>query len=119
MITGGAFAAKTRVAALLEQAANGEEVVITNHEKPIARLLSAAAMDRQRFDRLPITTDTGIAGRARQEILALAWGEKLTTRDAAYLELAIRRGAPLASKNVALTAAAARVGVPVIPGRGA
>jgi predicted nucleic acid-binding protein len=37
----------------------------------------------------------------------------LTTYDAAYLELAIRRGMPLVTKDEALIAAAERTGVPV------
>mgnify|MGYP002788252429 FL=1 len=42
MITVGAFEAKTRLSALLEKVASGEEVVITKHGKPVARLVKAA-----------------------------------------------------------------------------
>lgn len=38
MITVGAFEAKTQFSALLERVASGEEVLITRHGKPIARL---------------------------------------------------------------------------------
>ncbi len=48
MITIGAFEAKTHLSALLERVAAGEEVVITKHGKPIARLIGAEASDRQR-----------------------------------------------------------------------
>ena len=34
-----AFDAKTRFGALLEKVAQGEEIVITRHEKPVARLV--------------------------------------------------------------------------------
>ena len=34
-----AFEAKTRFGALLERVAQGEEIVITRHEKPVARLV--------------------------------------------------------------------------------
>ena len=34
-----ALEAKTRFGALLERAANGEEIVITKHDKPVARLV--------------------------------------------------------------------------------
>lgn len=41
MITVGAFEAKTRLSALLEQVAAGEDVLITKHGKAIARLVKA------------------------------------------------------------------------------
>ena len=63
---------------------------------------------------LPITIDAETAGRAWREILALARAERLTAYDAAYLELAVRRGLPLATKDEALRGAAKRVGVPVL-----
>ena len=47
---------------------------------------------------LPITTDSETTARAWREILALARAQGLTTYDAAYLELAIRRGLPLQTK---------------------
>ena len=50
MITIGAFKAKTHFSALLERVAGGEEVVITKHGKPIARLVSAGQFDRKRAD---------------------------------------------------------------------
>lgn len=34
-----ALEAKTRFGALLERAANGEEIIITKHDKPVARLV--------------------------------------------------------------------------------
>jgi predicted nucleic acid-binding protein len=65
--------------------------------------------------RLPIMTDAETAGRAWREVLALARVEGLTTYDAAYLELAVRHGLPLATKDAALAAAAKRTGVSVLP----
>jgi len=62
---------------------------------------------------LPITTDDETTARARREILPLARAEGLTTYDAAYLELAIRRGLPLMTKDAALIAAAGRTGVAI------
>jgi predicted nucleic acid-binding protein len=64
--------------------------------------------------RLPITTDGETSGRAWRETLALARAEGLTTYDASYLELAVRRGLPLASKDAALLGAAKRIGVTVV-----
>jgi predicted nucleic acid-binding protein len=60
---------------------------------------------------LPITTDNEMSARAWREILALARVEGLTAYDAAYLELAIRRGLPLQTKDFALLDAAKRNGV--------
>ena len=43
MLTVGAFEAKTHLSALLDRAAGGEEIIITKHGKPLARLVSAVA----------------------------------------------------------------------------
>jgi predicted nucleic acid-binding protein len=63
---------------------------------------------------LPITTDHATPMRAWREVIALARTENLTAYDAAYLELAIRRGLPLSTRDDALIAAARRVGVTVL-----
>ena len=47
MITVGAFEAKTTLSALLERVAGGEEVVITKHGRPVARLVPAGDVDRR------------------------------------------------------------------------
>jgi prevent-host-death family protein len=47
----GALEAKTHLSELLDRAANGEEIVITKHGKPIARLIGASTFDRERADR--------------------------------------------------------------------
>ena len=64
---------------------------------------------------LPIATDTETEERALREILALARREHLTTYDAAYLEVAMRRGIPLATLDKTLLRAARRVGVDTLP----
>lgn len=46
MVTVGAFAAKTHLAALLERVERGEEVLITRHGKAVARLVPVATADR-------------------------------------------------------------------------
>jgi len=48
------------------------------------------------------------------DIFLLAYAEKLTTYDASYLELAMRLGLPLATRDVELAKAALRVGVKVM-----
>ena len=50
MITVGAFDAKTHLSALLERVARGEEVVITRHGKPVARLIPETAAQRADID---------------------------------------------------------------------
>jgi prevent-host-death family protein len=50
MITVGAFEAKTHLSSLLDRVAEGEEVLITKHRMPVARLVSAARIDRARVN---------------------------------------------------------------------
>ncbi len=50
MITVGAFEAKTHLSSLLERVEAGEEVVITRHGRPVARLIGARTVDRDRVD---------------------------------------------------------------------
>lgn len=50
MITVGAFEAKTHLSTLLDRVAGGEEVLITRHGKPVARLVSAGRIERERVD---------------------------------------------------------------------
>lgn len=52
--------------------------------------------------------------RGLHEIFSLASAHDLTTYDAAYLELAMRRGFPLATKDNQLSEAAKRLGVILI-----
>ena len=79
----------------------------------IAAAQIAAYLDL--LNRLPIVTDTETESRALREILTLARTENLTTYDAAYLELAMRRRAELATRDKAPIQAAARVGVETLP----
>ena len=66
MITVGAFEAKTHLSNLLERVAEGEEVIITKHGKPVARLVSALQIDRERvnqaFEKLKLRKRTTIGG---------------------------------------------------------
>ncbi len=48
MATVTAFEAKTRFGEILERAANGEEIVITRYDKPVARLIPDVSPDRER-----------------------------------------------------------------------
>jgi predicted nucleic acid-binding protein len=58
------------------------------------------------LDELDIQVDPYVPGRALRDVLPLARAQRLTTYDAAYLELAMRLGLPIATKNEALRQAA-------------
>ena len=62
---------------------------------------------------LPIAVDDETNDRAWGEVLSLARAHRLSAYDAAYLELALRRGLPLATLDDKLKAAASAVGVPM------
>lgn len=64
------------------------------------------------LDRLNIVTDTGTAAHALHDTLQLARRHKLSAFDAAYLELALRLGAPLATLEADLARAAQGAGLP-------
>jgi len=53
------------------------------------------------------------ADRMLNEIFALAREHQLSTYDASYLDLAMRRGLPLATLDKSLRRAAGRCGVPL------
>ena len=63
------------------------------------------------LEALPITPDRATGARALHETLGLARAHGLTAKDAAYLELAMRQGLPLATGDRRLAAAAAGAGV--------
>ncbi len=64
---------------------------------------------------LPISTDQETMARAWHDILSIARVEGLTIYEASYLELAVRMGVPLLTKDGDLVAAARRRGVMVSP----
>lgn len=66
------------------------------------------------LETLDIRVEDTPADRAFGSILALARREGLSSYDAAYLDLAMRRGLPLATRDAALAKAARRAGVAVI-----
>lgn len=66
------------------------------------------------LQKLQIEIDEETAYRSFTDILALAHGENLTSYDAAYLELAMRKGASLATKDKQLIHAANKLGVNVL-----
>ena len=68
----------------------------------------------QLLQALPVTTDDETAQRSGSETMALARQYALTSYDAAYLELAVRRRATLATTDHALAKAATAAGVMVL-----
>jgi len=50
MIKVGAFEAKTHLSALLDKVSHGEEVLITKHGKPVARLVPPGKIDQDKVD---------------------------------------------------------------------
>ncbi len=60
---------------------------------------------------LPVIIDDQTAKRALGDVLTLARMHQLRAYDAAYLELALREGCPLASLDASLNEAAARLGI--------
>jgi predicted nucleic acid-binding protein len=68
----------------------------------------------QRIASLPITVDPIRVDRAFGQILAAAREQKLTEYDAAYLELAMREGLPLATLDDQLRQGARSAGVALV-----
>jgi predicted nucleic acid-binding protein len=66
------------------------------------------------LETLDVVIDDETPSRALGRVLDLARAERLTAYDAAYLELAMRLGIPLASKDADLCDAAERLGVNVL-----
>jgi predicted nucleic acid-binding protein len=66
------------------------------------------------LETLAIIVDEETPSHALGRVLDLAREERLTAYDAAYLELAMRLGIPLASKDIDLCGAAERLGVSVL-----
>jgi len=67
------------------------------------------------ISRLPIVINEETPSRALGTVLTLARDEHLSVYDASYLELAMRYGVPLATKDADLAKAAHHVGVTLLP----
>lgn len=86
----------------------------------VAKIESKGAIteaDSQRFiallGRLNLVTDQATAAHALGDTLNLARRYKLSAYDAAYLELALRLGLPLATLDADLAKAADTAGIPI------
>jgi predicted nucleic acid-binding protein len=67
------------------------------------------------FDALPITVEPPLTRKCRDDVMHLAERHRLTSYDAAYLELSARLNLPLATLDVALARAAKAEGLGVLP----
>jgi predicted nucleic acid-binding protein len=76
-----------------------------------ASMTAALAM----LDQIPLAVETEDAEAATARLLPLARAERLSLFDAAYLDLALRSGLPLATLDGGLASAAARHGVALLP----
>lgn len=94
------------------EVANG--LAIAERRRRIAGAETAVIVDM--LSGLPIEVDASTGQRALTEILDLVRREGLTTYDAAYLDLAMREGLPLATRDSKLAAAARRASVEVLEG---
>ena len=114
--------ANTYSAAILESMALSEALVPTIWPLEVANVLLVGERKGRttearthRFiallDALPIRVDAATAQHALSRILTLAREQQLSAYDAAYLELAMREGVPLATQDKALRRAAKACGV--------
>ena len=112
--------------ALLDQLANGAALVPLHWRLELGNVLVQAerrgritpaqvAASVELVSRLPIEVDAETDTRSFREVLALARSTNLTTYDAAYLELALRRGLRLATQDRALVRAALGLKVTTLP----
>jgi predicted nucleic acid-binding protein len=110
--------------AVLDTLADGEAWVPSLWPLEVANVLVAAerrrrltAADSARFVELlmglPIVVDDRSHERALSQVLAAARQLGISVYDASYLELAMRLGATLATRDAQLSAAAATAGVPL------
>lgn len=75
---------------------------------------SQSAAFTQLLEALAIEIDLHTGARVSESWLSLGREYQLSAYDAAYLDLAIRRGMPLATRDQRLREAAANAGVPLI-----
>lgn len=90
--------------------ANG--LLMAERRRRITRAEAVEASETIR--QLPIEVDDATGRQASGQTTALAREYGLTVYDAAYLELALRRGATLATGDTALARAARKAGIGVI-----
>ena len=91
----------------------GNVLVQAERRKRIVRAQVATFL--RLVEQLPIVVDEEMDNRTLERVLALARAEGLTVYDAAYLDLAMRRGTELATLDKELVRAARRNGIATLP----
>ena len=66
------------------------------------------------LSQLPIIVEYERTGRIMNDLLTLARANKLSSYDASYLDLSMRKGLPIATIDTRLIAAAKKTNVPII-----
>jgi predicted nucleic acid-binding protein len=87
----------------------GNVVTVAVRRKRISR--EDGSLFLSLLESLPIEVESGSPSRMFREVYALAEEHQLSTYDASYLDLALRRELPLATQDKALIRAAAECGV--------
>lgn len=95
---------RLEIAGALQIGIKRKRIDATYRDSAIQKLLS-----------LPIETDLDSNDFAWTTTLQLADAHQITVYDASYLELALRRGLPLATRDDQLAAAAASAGATLLP----
>jgi predicted nucleic acid-binding protein len=92
------------------EVANGLAMAERRGRLNVAGLIRSVAL----LQGLAVTIDAEGLERTFRDLLDLARSERLTVYDAAYLELALRLGVPLASKDIKLRKAAEKLGLALL-----
>ena len=111
--------------AVLEDLSEATAVVPTIWPLEVVNVLLVAErrkrlreLDSVRFlsllSQLPIDVDQAWPERSMKDLLALGRAHDLSSYDAAYLDLAMRQGLPIATLDRKLVEAASRIGVPIL-----
>lgn len=89
----------------------GNVLLVAERKKRITR--TSAVRFIELLGGLPITVEQETTGRIPGEVLALAREQGLSTYDASYLDLAMKEGLPISTRDASLRKAARRCAVPL------
>ena len=92
----------------------GNVLLVAERRKRLAEADSARFL--MLLNDLPITVDQELPERMMKEILALAREYQISTYDASYLDLAMKRGLSIATQDTGLLSAAKQSQVPIFQG---
>ena len=89
----------------------GNALIVAERRLRLSRATSACFLEL--LGALPIRVEQESPERMFKEVVSLAREQGLSTYDASYLDLAMRRGLPLATRDAALAQAAKRCEIPL------